>query len=75
MKKSERIARDAKILTESAKDVAVSNIVTAVKTKTLKIDESQLPLLLQIIEMSVSDGYTRANKSFLRSVEAALLSD
>lgn len=75
MKKSERIARDAKILTESAKDVAVSNIATAVKTKTLKIDESQLPLLLQIIEMSVSDGYTRANKSFLRSVEAALLSD
>lgn len=75
MKKSEKICRDARVLTESARDTTIANVVTAVKSKTLKIDQSQLPILLQIIEMSINDGHTRASKAFLRSVESSLLSE
>lgn len=75
MKKIEKITRDAKILTESAKDMTRENILSAIKSKALKIDESQIVLLMKIIEVSINDGYARATKSFQRSVEASLLSE
>lgn len=75
MKKVEKIARDAKVLTESAKDVARDNIISAIRSKVLKIDESQLPILLQLIDISINDGYSKATKSFQRSVETTLISE
>lgn len=75
MRKVEKIARDAKVLTESARDVARDNIISAIRSKILKMDESQIPILLQLIEVSINDGYSKAVKSFQRSLEITLLSE
>jgi hypothetical protein len=72
MNKTDKISKDAKLLVESAKDVLTNNLISAIKSKTVIVEESQIPKLLQIVEMSMNDGYQRSLRTFQKSIASLL---
>ncbi len=59
-------------LQESAKEMASTNLVTAMRSGELKVDQSQLQKLILIVGASIEEGHSRASRAFSRSVDEAL---
>jgi hypothetical protein len=55
-------------LFEVAKDITKKNLVTAVNTGQLKIDESLLPVLMNVIDASINEGFNKGHKNFINVV-------
>jgi hypothetical protein len=72
MNKTDKISKDAKLLVESAKDVLTNNLISAIKSRTVIVEESQIPKLLQIVDMSMNDGYQRSLRTFQKSIASLL---
>ena len=64
MNNTDKLLKDAKILIDSAKDLASKNLLNAVSTGVVKVDASQLPKLIAIVELSIDEGYLRAGLAF-----------
>ena len=75
MNKTDKISRATKIITDSVKDTVSRNILLSTKSKSLRIEESQLHNLMQIIDVSMSEGYQIALRSFQKNIDKILLED
>jgi hypothetical protein len=69
------ILQGSQSLLLSAKDAAAANIVAACRSGQLKVENTQVQKLLQIVSMSVDEGFNRAFKSFSKTVEAQLAAE
>lgn len=72
MNEVDKIARETKTLLESVKDSFVTNIVNAVQSKTVQLDERQLEVIVAIANLSFDEGYQRAIPFFQRTVKNQL---
>lgn len=59
-------------LQESAKEMASTNLVTAMRSGEIKLDQAQLQKLILIVGASIEEGHSRAVRAFSRSVDEAL---
>lgn len=75
MQLRDKINKAAWMTLQSAKDSAITNVTRAVSSGQLKIDQSQLPVLLQVMTASIEEGYHRSNRNFLKVVDAALVAE
>lgn len=64
----EAISRQAWLMTEFSKTSTMQNITTAVAKGELKIDRSQLPHLLNIVQNSIEQGFVTSIQEFNRQV-------
>lgn len=69
MNNSDKVAKDAKILIDSVKDVVSTNLVTAARTGTVDLTEAQLSKILSVVGISVDEGYQRAVPTFQNMVK------
>ena len=69
MNKVDRISKDAKILIDSAKDTVSNNFVSAVKSSSLSLSESQLASVLNLVNVCLQEGYQKALPYFQNSVK------
>jgi len=56
-------------LFETSKDIAKKNLVSAVSTGQLKVDEEALPALLNLVSSSIDEGFSKGHKAFLSNVK------
>jgi len=75
MNNIDRVSRDSKILIESAKDVTASNLLSAVGSKLLQLDEAQLSKVISVVNMSIDEGYMKALPTFQRSVKGLVVEE
>jgi dihydroxyacetone kinase-like predicted kinase len=66
------IIKASRSLQESAKDTASANLVMAVRTGQVKVDQANLQKLLHIVGASIEEGHSRANRSFSKVVTECL---
>lgn len=60
MNNIDKASKDAKVLVDSAKDLATANLLNSVRSKSLHLDESTLQKVISIVNISVEEGYQRA---------------
>ncbi len=51
-------------LVEVLKETAKKNLLSAVKSNQLKVDEETLPRLFMLLDSSMSEGYNKSYKNF-----------
>ena len=69
MSKINELSREANQLANSIKDTTVNNIVRSAGEKTLQLSEDQLANLINIISLSIEEGYQKAFPSFYRTLK------
>lgn len=69
----DKITRDSKILVDSAKDAISKNITTAVLQKKLDLNERQLTEILNLIEVSSSEGYQKSLSVYQNTIKKHLV--
>lgn len=69
MNNTDKVAKDAKILIESAKDVVSTNLLSAVRSNTVDLTEAQLSKILTVVGISLDEGYQRAVPTFQNMVK------
>lgn len=72
MNNIDRTAKDAKVLTDSAKDLTTGNLLNAMKSKTLQVDEATLHKIISILNLSIDEGYQRALPVFQNTIKRYL---
>jgi len=72
MQPREKISKSSWTLLEGIKDSTVNNIADAVKSGQLKIESNQMTTLLALISASVDEGYHKAHRTFMKSVDVVL---
>jgi hypothetical protein len=72
MHPKDNISKAALLLTDSTKDVIKLNLVSAMKSKIIDVDQNVLQQLFVIIDASIDEGYHRGARTFDKSVEASL---
>lgn len=60
MNNLDKISRDAKILIDSAKDTVTTNLIEAVKTSLISLNQDQLVNILNIVSNSLDTGYQKS---------------
>ena len=58
---------------DGIKDAVVTNVTNAVRGGQLKIEAAQVERLLMLITQSADEGFHKAHKSFMKTVEASLV--
>ena len=53
---------------EATKEITKKNLVVAVNTKQLEVDEKALPALFSLIDASINEGFNKGHNNFLNSV-------
>jgi|688.fasta_scaffold22294_12 hypothetical protein len=53
---------------EVTKEIAKRNLVTAVNTKQINVNESLLPAILGLIDVSVNEGFNKGHNNFLNAL-------
>jgi hypothetical protein len=53
---------------EVTKEITKRNLVTAVNTKQIDVNESLLPTILSLIDASTDEGFNKGHNNFLNSV-------
>jgi len=53
---------------EVTKEIAKRNLVTAVNTKQIDVNESLLPAILGLIDASVNEGFNKGHNNFLNAL-------
>jgi len=65
----DKIARDAKILVNSARDTANSNLATSLHEKKISLTENQLKEVMRILDVSFEEGYQKAVVVFQNTIK------
>lgn len=73
MNSVDKITRDAKILVNSARDTANSNLVQALTERKINVSEEQLREILKIMDMSFDEGYLKAATVFQNTIKKHLV--
>jgi hypothetical protein len=60
MNNVDKISRDAKILIDSAKDTVTTNLIEAIKTSLISLNQDQLGNILNIVSTSLDTGYQKS---------------
>jgi hypothetical protein len=71
MNKTDKIAKSTTLLIDSAKDNTNKNVINYVRTNKL-LDEKQLQNLVQLINVSISEGHQLALRTFQKSIDNLL---
>ena len=69
MNKINLLAREASQLINSVKDTTVNNIVRSVNENMIQLTEDQLTNIVNIITLSIDEGYQKALPSFQRILQ------
>lgn len=69
MSKINNLAREASQLINSVKDTTVNNIVRSVNENVVQISADQLANIVNIITLSIEEGYQKALPSFQRTLQ------
>jgi hypothetical protein len=69
MSKINILAREASQLINSVKDTTISNVVRSVNENMVQINEDQLANIINIIALSIEEGYQKALPSFQRTLQ------
>jgi len=72
MQPIDKISKSSWALHETVKDTVANNIVLAVRSGQVAIEQSILERLLTIVSLSADEGYNKGFKSFARSVDEEL---
>jgi len=72
MQPQDKIGKSSWMIQESIKDTVDQTVVAAVKGGQIKIDQTQLPVLLLVLHSAIEAGYGKAFKVFMREVADAL---
>lgn len=72
MKPRDKISKSVWTLHATVKDDLARNVTTAVRGGQLKIEASQLPILLGLIASSVDEGANKGHSSLMRAIDASL---
>jgi formiminotetrahydrofolate cyclodeaminase len=69
MNSVDKISRETKNLLESAKDALATNIVTAARSKNVTIDESQLPVLINLVNITIDETFQKSLPVYQNSIK------
>lgn len=69
MNEVDTVTKDAKMLIDSAKDSFVKNIVAAVTTKQVNLDQKQLENVIAVANLSFDEGYQKALPHFQKTLK------
>ena len=72
MNKIDMVCKETKIFVNSIKDLTEVNVVNALKENTASMTGEQVTNLLQVISLSIDEGYDRSYNVFRKSVETSL---
>lgn len=63
------ITRDSKILVDSARDCISGNLIKAVQSGDVSLNEDQIKSIISIINLSSTEGYQRALTVFQNTIK------
>lgn len=66
------ISRESKLLVESAKDSVTNNVVNAARSGMISVSEQDLVKLVNLIEISTTEGYQKSLPFFQKSIKQYL---
>jgi len=72
MTPKDRLNKAAWMISEMISDTVSQNVTRAVTSKQIQIDPAALNRLVALITASVTEGYNKANGSFMKTVTLAL---
>lgn len=72
MQARDKINKSSWTLIEGIKDSVTNNLTTAMRSGQLKIEATQVPALLALLQASIEEGYHKGHKTFSKTVDAAL---
>ena len=68
----DKVSKETKVLVDSIKDLISTNLLVAVRTKNVVVDESQLSRLISVVEASADEAFQRALPRFQKTVDNLL---
>lgn len=72
MQPREKISKSSWTLLEGIKDSVANNITNAIRSGQLKIETKQVQTLLALLGSSADEGYHRAHKTFMKTVDGVI---
>jgi hypothetical protein len=69
MNNVDKVSKDVKNIVESIKDLSSANLLNAVRSNSVQLDELQLSRIIAVVNMSLDEGFQRALPSFQNSVK------
>lgn len=72
MSKINNISREASQLINSVKDTTVNNLVRSVSENLMQLTEDQLTNIINIITLSIDEGYQKALPTFQKTLQNSL---
>ena len=66
----DKISREAKLILDAMKDSVINNIVTASRSGTFQIEDSQLARLVQVVTLSFDDSAQKSLPHFQNSIKS-----
>lgn len=73
MNKIDKIAKDSKMLIDSVKDTSAKNLLTAVRSGTISLNEEQLTKVIAVLNLSNEEGYQKALPVFQNAIKKYVL--
>lgn len=65
----DKVTKEVKLVVDSAKDATVSNVIKYIRENSLQLTEVQVSGLLNLIGLSIDEGYQRSVTTFQNSVK------
>jgi hypothetical protein len=65
----DKISREAKLILDATKDSVINNIITASRSGTFQIEDSQLARLVQVVTLSFDDSTQKSLPHFQNSIK------
>lgn len=65
----DRVTKEVKIVVDSAKDSTVSNVIKYIRENSLQLTDNQVSGLINLIGISIDEGYQRSVTTFQNSVK------
>jgi hypothetical protein len=65
----DRVTKEVKIVVDSAKDSTLSNVIKYIRENSLQLTDNQVSGLINLIGISIDEGYQRSVTTFQNSVK------
>lgn len=65
----DKVTKEVKLVVDSAKDTTISNVIKYVRENSLQLTDVQVNGLLNLIGLSIDEGYQRSVTTFQNSVK------
>lgn len=65
----DKVTKEVKLVVDSAKDTTISNVIKYVRENSLQLTDVQVNGLLNLIGLSIDEGYQRSVATFQNSVK------